>query len=90
MREIDKTPIPGFEQDDYIKAVDAAGRSPKSIIKEYKAVRKATLVFFKYLDDEALARTGTASDSEISVVALGYIIAGHEHHHAKILAEKYL
>lgn len=86
----DKTPIPGFEQDDYIKAVDVAGRSPKSIIKEYKAVRKATLVFFKYLDDKALARTGIAGDNEVSVAALGYIIAGHEHHHATVLAEKYL
>ena len=86
----DKTPIPGFEQDDYIKAVDAAVRSPKSIIKEYKAVRKATLVFFKYLDDETLARTGIASDNEISVAALGYIIAGHENHHSKVLVEKYL
>lgn len=86
----DKTPMPGFEQDDYIKAVDVSGRSPKSIIKEYKAVRKATLIFFKYLDDEALARTGIASENEVSVAALGYILAGHEHHHAKILAEKYL
>jgi hypothetical protein len=33
---------------------------------------------------------GFADQKEVSVLALLYIIAGHEMHHLKILKEKYL
>jgi hypothetical protein len=31
-----------------------------------------------------------ANNLELSVINLGYIIAGHEYHHLKILKERYL
>lgn len=85
----DQTALPGFEQDDYFKVNDGSARTPKSLVKEYKAVRKATNQLFKNFTEEDLARTGTASDNEISVAALGYIIAGHEIHHAEVIRERY-
>lgn len=86
----DKTPLPGFEQDDYISYCNADNRTATSIIEEYEAVRNATIQLYQYLDDEALVRIGTASDSPNSPRAIGFIIAGHEIHHFKILKEKYL
>ncbi len=86
----DQTPLPGFEQDDYVPLSNANERSPESIINEYKAVRNATLAMFKNFDEEMLNRIGTASDSPVSVLALGFIIAGHEQHHLNILKERYL
>jgi len=86
----DQTPLPGFEQDDYVPLSNANERSPESIISEYKAVRNATLAMFKNFDEGMLQRMGTASDSPVSVLALGFIIAGHEQHHANILSERYL
>ena len=53
-------------------------------------VRRASLSLFKHLDEEAWQRRGTASDNEISVRALAYIIAGHELHHMEILRSRYL
>lgn len=38
----------------------------------------------------AFARVGTASASPVSVRALVYIIAGHEHHHMESLQTVYL
>lgn len=86
----DKTPMPGFEQDDYIPFTDAENRSPTSIIEEYKAVRAATIAMFQYFNDDMLSRVGTASGNPFTPRALGYIIAGHELHHLQIVRQRYL
>lgn len=86
----DKTPLMGFEQDDYVPYYHPETRSAASIISEYKAVRMATLELFRYLTPEDLLRTGTSSNMPISVRALAYLIAGHENHHMALIREKYL
>jgi uncharacterized damage-inducible protein DinB len=84
------TPLPGFEQDDYAAASGANGRSLRSILAEYSAVRQATIALFDGLDEAALTRTGVANGNRASVRALGWHIAGHELHHLKLLRERYL
>ena len=86
----DKTPMPGFEQDDYIPFTNASSRSPKSIIEEYTAVRKASIQLFEYFNDDMLNRVGTASGNSFTPRALGYIIAGHELHHLQIVKARYM
>jgi len=85
----DSTPLPGFEQDDYIRGGNFADRSLADLSEEFAAVRAATLALFGSLADQAWARRGKASNSEVSVRALAYIIAGHELHHRRILFERY-
>ncbi len=82
--------LPGFEQDDYITNSNYSQRSVEDLINEFKAVRNANLIMFKSFSDEMLKRGGIASDNKVTVLALIYIIAGHEKHHIKILKEKYL
>lgn len=86
----DKTPIEGFEQDDYIRGGNFGQRTLVDLIDEFAAIRQATLAFFRHLDGEAAARIGSANKNDISARALPFIIAGHELHHRGILAEKYL
>ena len=86
----DQTPLPGFEQDDYVPNSDASNRSAKSIIEEYKALRNSTIQLFQNFSQEQLDRRGTASGHPISTLALGFITAGHEVHHMKIIKERYL
>jgi hypothetical protein len=86
----DRTPLPSFEQDDYVRNSPAARRPIADLIEDYIAVRRATLTLFRTLDEAAWTRRGIASDAEISVRALAYIIAGHELHHRRILEHKYL
>src|SRR5579864_5073471 len=85
----DRTPIEGFEQDDYIRNSSFASRPLPEIIEDYIAVRRATLTLFRNLDEQAWMRRGIANNHEISVRALAYITAGHELHHRRILEEKY-
>ncbi len=86
----DKTSLPGFEHNDYVPHYHPEKRSVKSLLKEYKSVRSATLSLLSYLDDEAMARQGTASGWPVTPLGLAYIIAGHELHHMKVVKEKYL
>ena len=85
----DRTPIEGFEQDDYVRNGPFGERPLPEAIEDYIAVRRATLSLLRNLDDAAWARRGTANKNEISVRALAYLIAGHELHHRRILEEKY-
>ncbi len=86
----DKTPLPGFEQDDYTPFTDAENRSPESILREFNAVRNATLELFRNFNNEMLDRLGTANGSPFTPRALGFVIAGHEIHHLNIIKERYL
>jgi hypothetical protein len=85
----DRTPLAGFEQDDYIRNGPFASRPLAEWIEDYIAVRRATLTLFRNLDEQAWMRRGIANNNEISVRALAYITAGHELHHRRILEEKY-
>ena len=85
----DQTPLPGFEQDDYVRFGPFAKSRLANLIDEFSAVRESNVFLFKDLDEEAWKRRGTANNSPISVRALAYIIGGHELHHRNILKEKY-
>lgn len=85
----DRTPIEGFEQDDYVRNGPFVQLPISDIIDEYIAVRRATLTLLRNLDEPAWTRRGIANKNEVSVRALAYIIAGHELHHRRILEEKY-
>lgn len=85
----DATPIEGFEQDDYVRNGPFRSMGWSEVIEDYIAVRRASLTLFRNLDEAAWTRRGVASNNEVTVRALAYIIAGHEVHHRGILEQKY-
>ena len=85
----DRTPIEGFEQDDYVRNGPFAKRPLAELIEDYIAVRRATLTLLRNLDETAWNRRGIANKNEVSVRAIAYTMAGHELHHRRILEEKY-
>lgn len=86
----DRTELPGFEQDDYAAHSRANERDIKDILKEFAAVRYATISLFEGLDSQALLRAGVADGKVMSVRAAAYHIAGHEMRHVNIIKERYL
>jgi hypothetical protein len=86
----DKTNLHGFEENDYAPQANAAGRSLPKIASEMAHLRAATIDLFEGFTPEMLTRKGTANNNEVSVVTLGFVIAGHETHHRHILKERYL
>jgi len=81
--------LPGFDENTYVPAGKFGDRTLQSLIDEYTSVREATLTFFNNLRDEDWAKTGIANNGNFTVNSLAYIIAGHNEHHLKILAERY-
>jgi hypothetical protein len=86
----DKTPLPGFEQDDYIAGASFDDYPLSELLAEYEAVRRDTCFLFRHMTEEATTRRGVANGAEISVRALAYIAAGHELHHRGVIRDKYL
>lgn len=86
----DTTPLPGFDQDQFVPYAEAGKREPESIVAEYAAVRNATLHLFHNFSDDMWRRRGIASTFPVTPLALAYIIAGHEQHHLRVIRERYL
>ncbi|WP_295118102.1 DinB family protein [uncultured Chitinophaga sp.] len=85
----DKTPLASFEENDYAEQARVDGLDWIDMIAEFKAVRSSTEYLFKSLNETELQRTGTASNSPITVNSLGFITAGHALHHRQVLIERY-
>lgn len=86
----DLTPLPGFDENLYVKNAHFEKREMKSLLEEFVYLRKANIEMFKTFNAKELALKGTANSSPISVRALAYIISGHTMHHLEILKERYL
>jgi uncharacterized damage-inducible protein DinB len=85
----DKTPLPGFDENEYANNATAANRNWKDMLVEWRVVRQSTNLLFASFTEEQMKSLGTASDNPISVNALGFIIFGHTLHHLNILKERY-
>jgi len=86
----DATPLPGFEQDDYVSNSSFDSYPLAELASELESVRESTVFLFKHLQEDAWMRRGIANGAEVSVRALAFIIAGHELHHREMLQARYL
>ena len=86
----DKTPLPGFNENDYVDNSNGNNRNLQGLLTELAVVRQATLSLFNSFSQEQLTKIGIASNNKVSVRAIGFIIIGHQKHHQKIFTERYL
>jgi hypothetical protein len=82
-------PLPGFEEDDYVRNANFDSWRLGDLGEAYALGRRANIVFFRNLPEEAWDRRGTANGSPVTVRALAWIIVGHERHHLNTLRERY-
>lgn len=85
----DQTPLPGFDQNDFVNATDLNRRSLASLLDEFEFQRRANMLLVDSLTDEEINRRGTASGNPVSVRALLHILAGHVLHHIESLKTDY-
>ena len=82
--------LPSFDQEIAASGAAAGERSWSSHIDEFRAVRAATLTFFRHVPPEAWSRSGGVEGRDFTVRALAYIVAGHVVHHTTVLEDRYL
>ncbi|KZS42153.1 damage-inducible protein DinB [Aquimarina aggregata] len=86
----DKTPIVGFDQDNYVPYSNANNYSKEDILSDFEAMRNSSIALFRSFTDEMLGMIGEASGSPMSARAAGYILLGHQVHHFEVIEERYL
>jgi DinB family protein len=86
----DITDLHGFNEDWYVDNSNGNDRNFSDLLHELSLIRKASISLFSSFSNEMLTMSGSANGSLMSVRALGFVIAGHQMHHLKIIKEKYL
>jgi DinB superfamily len=78
-----------FDENMYAQNAHASNRELDAIIEEAITLRKSTIQLFQSFTNEMLLQIGISFKGEYAVQALGFIIAGHQRWHFKILEERY-
>ncbi|MCY1525757.1 DinB superfamily protein [compost metagenome] len=86
----EQSPLPGFEEDDYVANAHFKDRSLFSMGDEFSLLRRANLHLVQSLNEEELDRIGISNGKKMSVRALVFILAGHVIHHTRIIKERYI
>ena len=85
----DATVLSGFDENKYADASGADERNFDAILREYAAVRKATLELLNSFTADMFMHRGTAGKSNMTVRSVGYLMLGHEIHHIHTIKERY-
>lgn len=86
---LDKTELPGYNEDDYALTARSNQISIEKLLEDYKKLRASSVALFSNFSDEELMRTGSANGQEMSVLAMGFVFIGHPIHHFNVLQERY-
>lgn len=80
---------PGHDEDVLAANAHAWKRDLDDLITEMHTLRHATRYFFRSLTPEQMLKPGICWEAEMSPLALGFTILGHQRHHFQILEERY-
>ncbi len=86
----DNNPLHGFDENHYIQNSNYDIIPLQKLIEEFASLRRTNIYMFKGFTERMWLSKGIASDNEVSVRGLAYIIVGHAEHHLKIVEERYL
>lgn len=86
----DKTPLPGYDENLFAANASVSGRDVGELLEEFAIVRRSNIMLFENFNEEEQQRSGLCNNVPISVLALGFVLVGHQIHHANILKERYL
>lgn len=85
----DKTPLPGYDENLFAANVQPSSRGIDELLEEFAVVRRSNIILFENFNDEEQQRTGLCNNVIIPVLALGFVLVGHQLHHSKIIKERY-
>ncbi|HRQ49570.1 MAG TPA: DinB family protein, partial [Agriterribacter sp.] len=69
--------LPSFDENRYAENATVLQRSLQDLAEELLLQRRSSILLFRHFTNDMLQAAGTASGKRITVLGLGYIIAGH-------------
>ncbi len=82
--------MPSFDEEEYARNTNAINRTLEDLINELKLNRASFIALYNSFTDEMLLKTGLSFKGTYSVLAMGFIIAGHQRWHFNVITERYL
>lgn len=82
--------LPSFDEAGYAQQATTAHRTIDDLVAELATVRSSLITLYQSFTPEMLQRAGLGFKGLYSVLAIGFIIAGHQRWHARIIEERYL
>ena len=82
----DLTPLAGYDEQALAANTLANTRSIADLMEEFNQIRSSTISLFKNMNETMLLRNGTANETQISALALAFVIIGHPIHHMNVIS----
>jgi hypothetical protein len=86
----DKTKLPSFDENLYAEHANLKHTDLNLLHDEFVAVREASILLFKQLEEKQLQIKGTTGLGDVTVLSIGYMICGHSLHHIEVIQKRYL
>ena len=86
----DTSPIEGFDQDIYIKPLEADSKTIEDLLNEFSVTRLYSINLLNSISEEHLKNMGVANNTPVSARACAFILLGHSVWHIEIIKERYL
>lgn len=81
--------LPSYDEDAFAQSALANRRELDDLVAELLLSRRSFEAMYQSFSPEMLQRNGLSFKGTYSVLSIGFIIAGHQRHHLKILEERY-
>lgn len=84
----DATPLPGFDENAYMRNVDFDEYPAADLLEEVLLLRSSYVHMLRHLPDEAWLRQGHVNGHAMTARAIACVMVGHMQHHLNILAKR--
>lgn len=81
--------LPSFDENGYAQHAGHDRLPIDELAEEFATLRRSHVLMLKHLDEAGLNRRGIVNGQPMTPRALGFIMAGHVRHHARICSERY-
>ena len=85
----DSTTLPGYDEELLGRNSFATNRTIEDILQELLTVRNSSIQLYKSFDRSVFQNSGICFNQNLSVLAIGFVIVGHQIHHLNVVREKY-
>lgn len=79
----------GFDEELFARNAQTENRTVDDLLDESLLVRKSSIALFNSFSKDTFNIVGKTYNSELSVAAVAFILAGHQRWHFKVLEERY-